>query len=299
MTRYAALLVILASVLAACQGGSTASPPASGEPSAGHQSSAPTASGSSSGPSPSQTSTPEGEFARDTIVEAVVSDLNLRDAPGLSGGILGSLPMGAPSVVIDGPVRADGFDWYEIHALGLSMGTGCEEPYLTEPFNCPGWVGWAAAAGSDGRPWLVEDDYPCPSWPQTKLTEVFVYGVPQFAGLACYGGEERTLTGFYPEIPPDGLGGACGEVPDEIYWLGCNLGYEQVVLGTTDGFFSSAFILAVPPAVTMPARGQWIEVTGSYDDPAAADCTFGTLPEVSVFRCRTQFVVSAVRAVDG
>ena len=249
--------------------------------------------------SPSQTRTPQGEFAHDAIVETAVSNLNLRDAPRLSGGILGSLAPGAGSIVIDGPVTADGFDWYQIHSLGLPMGSGCEEPFLTEPFNCPLWVGWVAAAGSDGSPWLVASDFACPIWPQSKLTEAFVYGVPQYVRLACYGGQERTLTGFYPEIPPDGLGGACAEVPDEIYWLGCNLGYEHVVLGPTDGFFSSAFILAVPPAVAMPARGQWIEVTGSYDDPAATACTFGSQPEVSVFRCRTQFVVTAVRAVDG
>lgn len=297
MSRSAAVALVVTLLLASCQGGSTASPPASGEGSqSGQQSSAPTASAAV--PSSSLTSTP-GEFARDTIVETVVSDLNLRDAPGRSGGILGSLAPGAASVVIDGPVNADGFDWYEIHSLGLSMGTGCEEPILTEPFNCPFWSGWAAAAGSDGRPWLAEADFSCPAWPEQKLTEAFVFGVPQYAGLACYGGEQRTLTGFYPEIPPDGLGGACGDVPDEIYWLGCNLGYEHLVLGPTDGFFSSAFILAVPPEVAMPARGQWVEVTGSYDDPAAADCTFGMPPEVSVFRCRTQFVVSAVRTVDG
>ena len=244
--------------------------------------------------SPSLTSTPPGQFARDTVVETAVRDLNLRDAAGLSGVILGSLASGAQSIVIDGPVKADGFEWYEIHSLGLPMGSGCEEPYLTEPFNCPLWSGWAAAAASDGRAWLVEAPLACPTWPDPKLTEAFVYGLPRYGYLACYGGQERTVTGFYPEIPPDGLGGACADVPDEIYWLGCNLGYEQLVLGPTEGLFSSAFILAVPPDVAMPARGQWIEVAGRFDDPAAADCTFGTPPEVSVFLCRTQFVVSAI-----
>jgi hypothetical protein len=237
-------------------------------------------------------------FAVDSMVEAVVEGLRVREEPGLDGRSLGTLPRGAGSIVVVGPVSADGFEWYRLRALGLSMGTGCEGPFVTTPYNCPSWFGWVAARGPDGAAWLVADDA-CPAWPGGSLTTEFVFGVEQLRYLACFGGDTRTVAGYYPVIPEDaGLGGTC-EVPDAVLWLGCNLGYEHLVIDPADGFGAPGFQMVVAPGVAMPERGHLIEVTGHYDDPAAQGCTFGEIPEVSVLKCRSEFVVTSARIIQG
>ena len=54
-----------------------------------------------------------------------------------------------------------------------------------------------------------------------------------------------------------------------------------------------------PAACEMPERGQWVEVTGAFDNPAAQDCgevaeLMSSDPGAVVFNCRLQFVLSAV-----
>jgi hypothetical protein len=82
-------------------------------------------------------------FAADTVVNVVVSDLRVRTAPPVDNAKSAKLdPLlgrGTQLRVIDGPVTADGYDWYLVQAIGL--------PHR----------GWIAAADHDGAPW-VEDE---------------------------------------------------------------------------------------------------------------------------------------------
>ena len=291
------ILVLFGLIVGACRGagapsadGSTPSAPASAT-ARQNESIAPSVLVSPSADPPTV-------FLLDSIVEAAVDGLSVRDEPGLDGRSLGTLPPGARSIVVDGPVPNDGQDWYRLHALGLPMGTGCAGPPETDPFSCPGWFGWVAAAGTDGSAWLVEDGSSCPDWPDRRLSEDLVYGHGMFAYLACFGGEARMIIGYYPEIPDDaGLGGVCESV-DGLQWLACDPGYEQLVIGAGDRFLGEGFRLAIPPGVEMPERGQLVEVTGHYDDPAARDCTHGTPPGESVLFCRARFVVTSARPVE-
>lgn len=237
----------------------------------------------------------------DELARTVVDRLRLREDPGLAGASLGTLAEGEVGLVLAGPESADGYDWYLLSALGLPQASGCITPIDTDPLTCPVWVGWTAAQGLDGEPWLVPGTIDCPSWPSPVLTEDFLFGVPRYGYLACFGDEVRSVVGFYPEIPPDaGLGGACAFETGDLGWIGCNLGYEHIVVDEAGLFLGPGLVLSIDPAsgVQMPARGQWIEVTGRYDHPAAAGCTWGEIPEASVLECRAQFVVESVRAVD-
>jgi hypothetical protein len=299
MRRLLSPLMMLAVLSVACGGGPSGP---TGSPSAPASSTPEPSATASASPSPSIASpsaSPRPAFALDTVVRAAVENLRVRDEPSLAGAVLGTLPEAAQSIVLDGPVAADGHEWYFIGSLGLSMATGCEGPIVTTPFGCPFWYGWVAAAGLDGSPWLVGDAPACPDWPDGRIGSSFVFGVQRVAYLVCFGADERSLVGWYPVIPEDaGLGGAC-DGPDSIVWLSCNLGYEHLVIEPSEEFGTAGFPMVLAPGLTMPERGQFIEITGHYDDPAARDCDFGDIPQASVLTCRTEFVVTAARAVTG
>jgi hypothetical protein len=298
--RHAAAFVLVSAVVCGCQaapiGGDSAPPASATSPSPSVLASFDEATAV---PTPTVSAPPV--FAIDNVVQAVVSDLRVRETAGVSGRPLGTLPLNGESLVVDGPVSADGYTWYAIQALWPPRGTGCEAPFTTDPYNCPSWYGWVAAHGPDGSPWLAEAELECGAWPAPNLTDRFNYGLPYLGYLACFGGQERRVVGFYPRIPDDaGLGGACAGVPDEVYWLACNLGYEFLVADPADGYFGMPFTVSVPPDMEMPARGQWIELTGHYDDPAAQRCDYedpdGDRPaQVTVTLCRGEFVVSAAQ----
>jgi hypothetical protein len=84
----------------------------------------------------------------------------------------------------------------------------------------------------------------------------------------------------------------------DVGWLVCPSGNG---LGADDSESGDRLTVSVDPAsgVEMPERGQWVEVTGHFDDPAAQRC--GEVAEQMssdagslVFNCRLQFVLSEV-----
>lgn len=130
------------------------------------------------------------------------------------------------------------------------------------------------------------------------MTFDIVYGVSPLTYLACFGGADRSVIGFYPVIE-DGIGGNCHGVPVDLAWIAC-VGFERLVLDPDEGSSSPGLVLAVDPAggVAMPERGQWIEVTGRYDHPAAQACTWEGATEGNVIHCRAAFVVHSARPVS-
>src|SRR5215207_4948169 len=56
----------------------------------------------------------EGSFSPGDVVEVTVADSNLRNGPGVDGGIVSTLPLGAVMTVQDGPTTVDGYAWYEV-----------------------------------------------------------------------------------------------------------------------------------------------------------------------------------------
>lgn len=307
-SRAFIMLPLLAVLLVACGGTAAGTPipspsvaptdpesePAAPSPSpSARESDSPSASPLPSAPA----DPPVPAIAADTVVRTTVAGLRLREEPTTRAASLGTLSNGAQSYVVDGPVAADGYRWYLLSGLGLPQYSGCSGPMPTDPWECPVWFGWVAAGSPDGDAWLVEHDLDCPTWPAVVDHDI-ILGVQRIAYLACFGGEERSLTGFYPPIPDDaGLGGACAGVPGGLSWIACNLGYEHVNPAETDPF-GSGFVFSVEPdAVAMPDRGQWVRVTGRFDHRAADACAFGEAPIRSVLQCRAQFVVERAEVV--
>jgi hypothetical protein len=282
----------------------TPSPTSSASPSAPASASAtPSASPGAPTPSPQLPA-----IAPDAVVATTVEGLTVRESPGLDGERLGTLAGGALSFVAGGPTDADGFRWYLVSGLGLPPNSGCAGPFETDPFNCPIWFGWIAAASESGEPWLVEHDIACP---QDRLTvENLAVGRTALERLACFGAEPITFRGYWPEIPDSGLGGACLADQEPSGWLLCqNINYNRVAVDDEEGWSGIALRVSVDPAtdVTLPEPETWVEVTAHLDDSAAQGCDEAAEafeepdrpPEQYVLDCRVELVVEQMVAVEG
>ena len=304
-------LILLIIVLTRDDGTASASPTPtpSAAASASASGSASASPSASVAPTASADAPPLPELATDTVVATTVENLTVRSSPGLGGERLGTLEGGALSFLAGGPTDADGFRWYLVSGLGLPPSTGCAGPAETEPFNCPVWFGWVAAASEAGDPWLVAHDIACPEEPHSA--ESISIGRTSLERLACFGSEPFTFRGYWPEIPDDaGLGGACAAQDLPSGWLLCqNINYTNIVIDESQDMFGIGIRVSIDPdsGVTMPERGTWVEVRVHLDDPAAQSCdedasTAGdseTPPEQLVLNCRAEAVLEAAQAVDG
>jgi hypothetical protein len=294
----------------------------------------------SAAPSP----TPEPPAAETVVLEPVsfalntVDRLSLRAEPGLDGERLGSLSADSVSVVLDGPLSADGYTWYQLSGLGMPYGTGCAGPLPTDPWEqaplsaptlgCPVWLGWVAAASLDGDPWLVpvsREAVGCPSSPVGTETYRSLTKVER---LGCFGDATWTLRAF---IAPIAEGRGCTPmyaVSDPPWLHACAIAWPQPEEDEYDG--SSELVMHVHPDIGRcdfggtnaecpfaALKGQWVEIRGHLDDPASRGCvaTYTGVgapddsvarepppapdPDSQVLECRTGFVATDVRVVSG
>ena len=213
-----------------------------------------------------------------------------------------SLPNGMLVVVVDGPVHASGYDWYQVQPTIL------EESARFYPF------GWVAGADKDGEPWLEPAAVDCPPLP-SSLREVATLnqGDEMMFELTCFGDEEVT---FRARLATSSA--ICGlELPYSLEprWMtgACSIDPRYLVhkdpKNTAELYTSWAPDVSVRGPDPSTPRDQLpvVEVTGQYDHPAAQDCRAvvpsGTpsadLPDPNsiVLNCRRQFVITAVREV--
>ena len=183
--------------------------------------------------------------------------------------------------VFDGPVETDGYEWY---LAATEMHTE------TRGSTYPDGVGWVAA-GDDADAWLVSATRSCPSQP-VEMADVTYLSLTRLEMLHCFGRQELTLRGWYPDLPP-------GEAEPTNYleacraergWLACYSIFDTLrpEPGSWAGNVDYLQFLVDPDAgVAMPARSQWVEVTGSFDHPAADAC--GNVAAQLI--CRSEFVI--------
>jgi hypothetical protein len=121
----------------------------------------------------------------------------------------------------------------------------------------------------------------------------------QLTPLACFGSRSITIRGYWPAAPA-GEAGVC-PVSQDLRWIACPESADRLLDHATQDVFGGLTVvtLAMPTGIVMPERGQWVEVSGHYDDPAAQGCSYGDIPEQSVLWCRAQFVVDEARPVSG
>jgi hypothetical protein len=220
-------------------------------------------------------------LVRDAMAEVVVDGgVRVRSLPTVDPSSVKYEPLlvrGDEVFIVDGPVSADGYEWYLVQSLPGGTSGG--------PF------GWVAAASRDGETWIDDLGGPdCPSLPGDARR----LGVlPEELLVHCYGGTERTfeLDANVYCLQPEGPA-------IEPAWLGMGCG-----LLSGDACGSCGIPIAVDPQFGMLPReelARW-SFAGHFDDPAAATCRLAApsgiddpSPELVVHRCRTTFVLTSL-----
>lgn len=230
-------------------------------------------------------------FPPDTVVQVTTTDLVIRSTPGINTASDMLEPrLNAPQLlyVVDGPVAADGYQWYLVAMFWMD--------HLPHGQETSGWV---ARGSRDGEPWIAATTLDCPDPTLDALA-----GMRAVARLACYGGQTLTL---------EGNDGGCFQAdPVAISpgWLtasGCGLNPDGYKEGVVPG--TGSLIVRQSPAMVwngyQPGSVERVIVTGHFDDPAARTCSAVPLlgsdeqiPELLVLNCRTEFVGIEMRAVD-
>ena len=218
---------------------------------------------------------PSGSIVGSVVTTLADDGLRVRSKPGVSEDSLKweLLPLGTQLFVLDGPVTASGYAWYQVASLTSRA--------------VPGWI---ASADRDGDPWVAVDDFDCPPQP-TNIRSLAA--LPRGVGLACFPGQPITIEARL--IPCNCDADGPGYTPD-WFFLGSgspNLLVEPDVTTVPDDWF----VLNLDPTGEHPdvlPINQVVEVTGMFDHPAASSCTrtdFDSEPVPSQ-GCRLEFAVT-------
>jgi hypothetical protein len=231
---------------------------------------------------------PAGSFVGQVVTTLADEGLRVRSEPRISDDsekYNPLLPLGTMLYVLDGPVSASGYAWYEVAPLTSTDSTLDFRGSATLP------SGWIASAGRDGVPWIRITSFDCPSVPTDFRS---LSALPPAIGLACFSGVPITVRArlvscncdidgawYTPSwfhlydtpmlVPPN----VTSAPPDMADWFGLNLDP------------------AGEHPDTLPV-GEIVDVTGMFDHPAAASCTLTEMDgePVSSQGCRLEFAVT-------
>ena len=217
----------------------------------------PTAEESLQPPSPSATSTPE--LGPDVVAEVVTTDLVIRSGPGVAPESQIHRPALGPGdllYLVDGPVSADGFEWYladPYHALESGLGA--------DTFG----LGWVAAADTTGEEWIVPTQPSCPS--EASLQSLSELWAP--LRVACFADDTISLEG---DVYCLDLGAPVPNPhPAWLTWDRCHMLPHGALPPSAGGSNAGVAIHYPPDAERLSGH---LRITGHFDDPRAAECVF-------------------------
>ncbi len=210
----------------------------------------------------------------------------MRQAPDATSPVVRELPAGTELVItadlnaagsggpIFGPVAAGGMTWFPVYPVDEVVDVG--------------WVG----APSEAAFKVAEPTCPASSSPSLPELAALTPG----ERLVCFGGTSITLSG---PVAVSGIGGAVGGTWEPA-WLASPI---RTHIGDAD-----QIRISVSPDVTLPEGPDTLaqlEISGHFDDPAAADCQVtaagAVAPEdaeaVSLY-CRTVFVLTSFKELS-
>lgn len=234
------------------------------------------------------------------VVVAVSDRLRVRSKPSVSDDSIKyepPLPLGTSMYAFNGPVRASGYDWYEVAlvSVGLSTPGSCGEGRCDLIYS-----GWVARQSRDGELWLADGEADCPPVPNDVPA---VVSVPLGARLACFSRKPITIKGRLIECYCDVDGGGFDPA-----WFGVD--DQPLLLVEPSETYPPAdsrdwLIVALDPAGRYPEVlpvGQVVEVTGMFDHPDAQNCLFGDIPvetagpPTPTAACRFMFATTSLLA---
>ena len=263
----------------------TPSPPTPPSPAAASAPPTPGASStlrSSTSPMPSPT---DSSVMVDSVAVTLADALRVRSKPRISDDSFKFeplIPRGTQLYVLDGPVSASGYSWYEVAPLASR----------SHP------RGWVASAGRDGEPWLGAGDFTCPQLPSDLRS---LASLPSGVGLACFPRVPITVTARLIGCNCD-MDGAW--YTPGWFFLGSGGPTLLVERGVTRPPDDTRewFHLDLDPTGQHPdvlPVGKVVQVTGIFDHPAAAGCTLTEMDSqpVATKDCRLEFAVTRLLTV--
>ena len=232
---------------------------------------------------------------RDSVADVVSGRLRIRSEPRVADDSIKYEPLlgvGARLMVLDGPVFASDYDWYQVAAWDPA------HPDTAFP------SGWVSRGDHDGTPWISAAPNVCPT---DTITINDVVALAPAERVACFGDREIRLHAY--------IGGT-----DETYECtadpGCTVdgpGWLTELGGLSsevDARSKDALrgpLLAIEPGSEaskqgLPA-GSVVDLIGSFDDPAAEQChalagaaSAATTDAAARLACRSRFAVTQVIA---
>jgi hypothetical protein len=228
----------------------------------------------------SATASPTASLVGKVVTTLADDGLRVRSQPRISDDSSKQdplLPVGTALYVVDGPVSASGYVWYDVAPL-----TSRALPR-----------GWIASADRDGQPWVELGAFDCPP-PPTDFASLAA--LPSGVGLACFPRVPITVQARLLSCNCDVDGGWF--TPS---WFSRDGGTSGLLVApdVTSPPANTAdwFVLNLDPAGEHPdplPLGKVVVVSGIFDHPAAATCTWTALdgqPERSA-GCRLEFAVT-------
>ena len=216
----------------------------------------------------------------------VSGNLRVRSDPGLTGDRFELLKNGTKVWVVDGPVVAADYEWFQVIVPSVDAGGGVPR------------IGWVAASDHGREPWLAKRTMDCPpARPQLKVRDlVAATAAGSDVGLACYGSKPIRFQGSVGLSCGVDVHPGWGMAPD---WLSGN---AERKLRIADG---NAAVVAVPgqglelPVGCGETDPRTYMFDGHFDDPGSDTCA-ATMPDGSQpgigdllprYWCRTTLVI--------
>jgi hypothetical protein len=258
---------------------------------------APTSPSATPSESSEQTPAASPDLRPDAVAQVVTTDLVVRSLPEISdSSVMHAERLSSPTLlyIVDGPVTADGYDWYLVQPFESELG----DVRTDWPF------GWVAAGDRTGaEEWIAPAMLECP-----RPTVDDIRRMAPEARLACFGDEQLALQGRF---------GGCfaGMTPVWLQVHGCALlPLDPIPAGSPDpGHLRLRFVDMIEIPHDQP--GAFITVRGHFDDPRANSCAWGDdaffeesggvgptpppKPEEVILWCRTEFVATDITVRDG
>jgi hypothetical protein len=225
-------------------------------------------------------------FDKGTLAMSVTDGLRVRERPLVEdAGKLELLSSDTRAAVVGGPAVGSGYVWYQVAVPSIRASDGGPR------------VGWVAAHGKDGEPWLGGESTSCPAPSEVTLGSLAALtSAPIYhGGLACYG-----ASGAFPGATLTVQGHVsvdCSGPPSNgSHWLMDRQRSLRIVDGRSE---ASAAMSSYPDSI--PCDGPlshliW-QARGHFDDDEASSCRANGLESsvadlVSTYECRARFVVT-------